>query len=154
MLPEKSAFTCKIRWLGSDNQDYDTFDRRHRIVLPRGQELLVGAAHKVQDAAQTNPEELLAASVGCCMMITILAVFSRSKIPVLAYEDEPEALMEFVERRSRVTKVTLRPHITLEEMQDREKLDNLISKAHANCTITLSVKSEVVVEPVFVTAQA
>jgi organic hydroperoxide reductase OsmC/OhrA len=154
MLPEKSVFTCKIRWLGRDNQDYDTFDRRHRIGLPRGQELLVGAAHKVQDSSQTNPEELLAAAVGSCMMMTILAVFSRSKIPVLAYEDEPEALMEFVERRTRITRVTLRPRITIAGQHDREKLDNLISKAHANCTITLSVKSEVVVESVFIVAQA
>lgn len=154
MLPEKSAFTCKIRWLGKDNQDYDTFDRRHRISLPRGQDLLLGAAHNVQDSSQTNPEELLAAAVGCCMMITILAVFARSKVPILAYEDEPEALMEFVERRTRITRVTLRPRITLGGQHEREKLDNLISKAHANCTITLSVKSEVVVEPVFVTAQA
>jgi peroxiredoxin-like protein len=154
MLPEKSVFTCKIRWLGSDNQDYDTFDRRHQIALPRGQEVLAGGAHEVQDAAQTNPEELFAASVASCMMMTILAVFSRSKIPVLAYEDEPEALLELVERRFRVTKVTLRPRITLAGQQDREKLDNLISKAHANCFISLSVKSEVVVEPAFVTTQA
>jgi organic hydroperoxide reductase OsmC/OhrA len=154
MLPEKSVFTSRIRWLGSSNQDYDTFDRRHRVALPRGQELVVGAAHKVQDASQTNPEELFSASVGGCMMMTILAVFSRSRIPILAYEDEPEALMEFVERRTRITRVTLRPRITLSEQHDREKLDNLIAKAHANCTITLSVKSEVAVEPKFIMAEA
>lgn len=152
--PDSSLFTCKIRWLGADNQDYDTFDRRHRVSLPRGQEVLVGAAHNIQDSAQTNPEELLGASVACCMMMTILAVFCRSKIPILAYEDEPEALMELVERRFRVTKVTLRPRITLSGQHDREKLDNLVSKAHANCIITLSVRSEVVVEPVYVTAEA
>ena len=154
MPPDSSLFNCKIRWLGSDNQDHDTFDRRHRISLPRGQEMIVGGAHQIQDSSQTNPEELFAAAVGCCMMMTILAVFSRAKIPILAYEDEPEALLEFVERRFRVTKVKLRPRITLKEMQDREKLDNLISKAHANCFISLSVKSEVVVEPVYVTAEA
>jgi organic hydroperoxide reductase OsmC/OhrA len=153
MLPEKSLFSCKIRWLGGDNQDYDTFDRRHRVTLPRRQELVVGAAHKVQDSLQTNPEELLAASVGCCMMVTVLAVFSKSRVPVLAYEDEPKALMEFIERRTRITRVTLRPRITIAGQHDREKLNNLISKAHANCTITLSVKSEVVVEPAFVEAQ-
>jgi organic hydroperoxide reductase OsmC/OhrA len=154
MSLDSPLFTCRIRWLGSDNQDYDTFDRRHRISLLRGQEMIVGGAHQIQDSAQTNPEELLAASVGCCMMMTILAVFCRSKIPILAYEDEPEALMEFVERRNRITRVMLRPRITLTGRHDREKLDSLISKAHANCIITLSVKSEVVVEPVYVAAEA
>ena len=140
--------------MGGNNEDYDSFDRRHRVHFEQGQELLVGAAHKIQDPSQTNPEELLAASVGCCMMMTILAVFNRAKVPVLAYEDSPEALMEFVERRTRVTKVTLRPRITLAGQHEREKLDNLISKSHANCTITLSVKSEVVVEPTYIIREA
>jgi organic hydroperoxide reductase OsmC/OhrA len=152
MLPEKSSFTCRILWLGSDNTDYDVFDRRHRVTLPRGQEFITGGAHLVQDSAQTNPEELFAASVASCMMMTILAVFSRSKIAITAYRDEPEAVLELVERRYRVTKVILRPRIVLSGSYDREKLDNLIQKSHANCFITLSVKSEVVVEPIFVMA--
>ena len=152
MLPEKSSFTCRIKWLGTDNSDYDTFNRNHRIMLPRGQEIVVGGAHLIQDSAQTNPEELFAASVASCMMMTILAVFSRSKIAIIGYEDEPEAVLESVERRFRVTKVILRPRITLTANVDREKLDTLIQKSHANCFITLSVKSEVVVEPVFIMA--
>lgn len=151
MLPEKSTFTCKLRWLGSRTDDYDTFERRHEITLPKGQAMISGGAHLIQDETQTNPEELFAASVASCMMMTILAVFSRSKIPVLAYEDEPEALLELTERRYKITKVTLKPRITIAGQHDREKLETLIQKSHANCFITLSVKSEVVVEPVFIT---
>jgi len=82
--------------------------------------------------------------------MTILAVFSKSKIPITAYDDKPESLLEFVERRFKVTRVTLRPRITVGTPIEKEKLETLIQKAHANCFITLSVRSEVIVEPTFV----
>jgi organic hydroperoxide reductase OsmC/OhrA len=153
MLPDSSTFTCRIRWQGTSNTDYDTFDRRHEVILPGGQKLLGGGGLIVQDPKQTNPEELLAAAVGACMMVTILAVFTRSKIPIVAYEDQPEALLQKGERLYTVTKVTLRPRITIHGTLDRAKLDNLIAKSHANCYITQSVKSEVVVEPTYVMSE-
>jgi organic hydroperoxide reductase OsmC/OhrA len=149
-MPDSSAFTCRIRWQGTSNSDYDTFIRKHEVTLPGGQSFISGGGLVVQHPAQTNPEELFAASVGTCMMMTILAVFSRAKIPILTYEDQPEALLQKGERSFSVTKVTLRPRITLQGTFDREKLDNLISKSHANCYISLSVKSDVIVEPTFV----
>jgi organic hydroperoxide reductase OsmC/OhrA len=120
--------------------------------MPAGLQLKSGGAHMAQDPTQTNPEELFAAAVASCMMMTILAVFSRSKIVVTSYEDHPEALLELVERRYKVTKVTLKPRIVLEGPIDKEKFDNLIQKSHANCFVSLSVKSEVVVEPTFISA--
>jgi organic hydroperoxide reductase OsmC/OhrA len=151
MNTEPSVFSCEISWRGN-NSDYDSFPRVHHIGFPKGQGVKSGGAHLVQDLAQTNPEELFAASVGSCMMMTILAVFNRSKIAVVSYEDKPEALLEYVERRFRITKVTLRPRIEMEGEIDREKLVGLIQKAHANCFVTLSVKAEVIVEPIFVSA--
>jgi organic hydroperoxide reductase OsmC/OhrA len=149
MNTEPSSFGCELHWQGN-NADYDTFPRVHELVFPHGQRVKAGGAHQIQDPEQTNPEELFAAAVASCMMMTILAVFSKSRIPVTAYDDKPEALLEFVERRFKVTRVTLRPRIVVGAEIDREKFDNLIQKAHANCFISLSVKSEVVVEPTFV----
>jgi organic hydroperoxide reductase OsmC/OhrA len=146
---ESSLHVCEIHWRG-DNGDYDHFSRLHEVAFPGGQRVQSGAASKVQATAQTNPEELLAAAVGSCMMMTILAVFSKSKITVTSYADKTEALLEFAERRFRVTRVTLRPRIGIRGEIETEKLLNLIQKAHANCFITLSVKAEVVVEPTFV----
>lgn len=148
-IPEHSTFTCAIRWRG-DNRDYDTFARQHDIVFPGGLEAIGGGAHRTEVTGQTNPEELFAASVATCMMMTILAVFSRSKIVITAYEDTPEASLDLVERRYRITRVTLRPRITVEGDIDPAKFENLISKSHANCFISLSVNSEVIVEPTFI----
>lgn len=153
MTPDSSSFTCNIRWQGTSNADYENFIRRHEVTFPGGQTFVGGGGLIVQHPAQTNPEELFAAAVGTCMMITILAVFSRAKIPVVAYEDQPEALLQKGERAFSVTKVTLRPRITINGTFDHEKLANLISKSHANCYISLSVKSEVIVEPIYVMSE-
>ena len=93
MNTDPSTFSCELRWQG-DNADYDNFPRVHQITFPRGQTVKSGGAHLTQDVAQTNPEELLAAAVGSCMMMTILAVFNRSKHRPCHYEDKPEALLE------------------------------------------------------------
>lgn len=149
MIPEHSAFKCSISWTGNVD-DYDTFTRVHSIGFPNGQTLIGGAAHNTQDQRQTNPEELFAASVGTCMMMTILAVCSKSRVRITKYQDEPEALLELVERRYKVTKVTLKPVITIDGEIDRAKMDNLVQKAHSNCFITLSVNSQVEVVPTYV----
>jgi organic hydroperoxide reductase OsmC/OhrA len=150
MLPETSSYFCTIHWQGDNVRDYDQFARLHEITWPGGQTLVSGAAHLIQNPRQTNPEELFASAVGSCMMATILAVFSKAQIPVTAYEDRVEAVLEFVERRFRVTKVFLRPQITLQGNFAEDKLKSLIEKSHANCFISLSVKSNVIVEPTFI----
>ena len=127
MNTEPSTFTAQIHWQG-DNRDYETFLRVMDVTLPGGAKFKTGGAHKIQDPSQTNPEELFAASVGTCMMMTILAVFSKAQIVVTSYEDSPEALLEFMDRRFRVTKVTLRPRIRLAPRVDEEKLKNLVEK--------------------------
>jgi organic hydroperoxide reductase OsmC/OhrA len=147
MIPEKSSFTCKIVWQGTSNQDFDHFTRVHGMHFPLGQNLIGAGAHRIDTPEQTNPEELFAAAVATCMMMTILAVLSKAQIPVVSYEDQPVADLELVERRFRVTRVTLRPAIGIQGPIDVEKLTNLVQKSHANCFVTLSVKSDVVVEP-------
>jgi organic hydroperoxide reductase OsmC/OhrA len=149
MNSEPSLHVCELHWQG-DNSDFDHFPRLHPIRFPGGQQVQSGAAHHVQDPAQTNPEELFAAAVGSCMMMTILAVFSKARVTVLSYDDKPEALLDFVDRRFRVTKVTLRPRIMIRGPIEKEKLDSLVQKSHANCFVTLSVKSEVLVEASYV----
>jgi len=149
MNTEPSIHVCEIHWQG-DTTDFDHFPRLNEIVFPGGQKVNSGSALNAQSPAHTNPEELFAAAVGSCMAMTILAVFSKAKIVVLSYDDKAEALLEFVERRFKVTRVTLRPRMVIQGEIEHEKLENLIAKAHANCFITLSVRAEVVVEPTFV----
>ena len=141
-------FVCTIEWAGN-TQDYDSFPRTHTVSFPRGQQIKGSSAGQRLDPVVTNPEELLAAALGTCLMLTFLAVCSKGKMNVLSYVDHPAATVELVDRRLRVTRILLRPEVTLEGDMDRERLDVAMQKAHGNCIISLSVKSEVLIEPVF-----
>ena len=144
-------FVCTIEWAGN-TQDYDSFPRVHTVSFPRGQKIKGSAAGHVQDPVVTNPEELLAAALGTCLMLTFLAVCSREKINVLSYVDHPEATVELIERRLRVTKIVLKPLVIIDGAVERERLDVAMQKAHGNCIVSLSVKSEVLIEPTFQSA--
>lgn len=128
---------------------YDTYDRTHTVALPGGQELLGSAAPDYKgDPAKANPEELFAASLAGCHMLTFLAVAARSRLVVDAYEDDAEATLgKNAAGKLAVTKVVLRPRVTFAgEPPTAEKLHDLHEKAHANCFIANSVSCEVVVE--------
>jgi organic hydroperoxide reductase OsmC/OhrA len=141
-------FTCTLEWAGN-TIDYDNFPRTHEVTFPRGQRLMGSSAGQVQNPVVTNPEELLAAALGTCLMLTFLAVCSRGKINVVSYVDHPEATVELVERRFRVTKIVLRPEVTVEGEVLTQRLQTAIEKAHGNCIVSLSTRSEVLIQPVF-----
>lgn len=147
----ENPFTCTIAWSGN-TIDYDNFPRTHEVTFPRGQRLLGSAAGHAQNPVVTNPEELLAAALGTCLMLTFLAVCSRAKINVFSYTDHPEATVELVERRFRVTKILLKPEVTVEGQVPADQLRTAIEKAHGNCIVSLSTKSEVIIQPTFHTA--
>ncbi len=141
-------FTCTVEWSG-DTVDYDNFSRTHQVTFPRGQKLIESSAGQALDPTVTNPEELFAASLGTCLMLTFLAVCSRGRINVRSYVDNPEAIVEFVDRRNRVTKVILHPEITVEGEVPVDRLNTAFEKAHGNCIISVSTKAEVIMKPVF-----
>lgn len=146
-----NPFTCAIEWSG-DTTDYDTFPRTHQVKFPRGQKINGSTPGQAYDATVTNPEELLAAALGTCMMLTFLAVCSRAKINVVSYKDHPQAIVELEERRLRVTRIILEPEVSVQSPAEREWLHTAMEKAHGNCIVALSVRSEVLIRPVFQTA--
>ncbi len=52
-----------------------------------------------------------------------------------------------VDGKMRMSRVVLRPHITLETGSDQAKARQLVEKAHANCFIANSVAVTVAIEP-------
>ncbi len=147
-MTEPTIHRCSLHWSG-DTVDYDSFARSHIVHFPRGQSVATSTYREPEEhpAKPTNPEELLAAALGSCLMLTFLAVASKSKINVLDYEDHPEALLELVDRRMRVTRITLRPVVTLSAQISPEHTEALFSKAHANCYISNSIQSAVEIHP-------
>ena len=82
-------------------------------------------------------------------MTTFLVVAELSNLPVLALEVAGEGTLERADdRRYRFTRVVLRPRVTIEREEDRDKALRLLDKAHGACLISRSLSAEVTMEPV------
>jgi organic hydroperoxide reductase OsmC/OhrA len=84
-------------------------------------------------------------------MLWFLAIAAKRGFVVDRYEDSPSGVLERnAERRFAMTRVTLRPKVAFSgaKLPTAEGLSELHHKAHEECYIANSVKTEVVVEPV------
>lgn len=145
-----SVHRARVEWRrATPDFDYDTYDRTHTVGFEGGQSLQGSSAPDYKGlAAHANPEELLAAALASCHMLTFLAIAAKSRLVVDAYEDQAEALLgKNAAGKMAVTKVVLRPKVTFAgEPPAAEKLRDLHDKAHRNCFIANSVACEVTVE--------
>ncbi len=93
-----------------------------------------------------SPEDLFVAAVNVCLMTTFLALAERAGLPLAGYESEAEGRLEMVDGKFQVTAITLRPKVALGPGGDGGKVGELLAKAEANCLISNSIKSRVVLE--------
>lgn len=128
---------------------YETYDRTHSIRFEGGIECKGSAAAEFMGKKElANPEEMLAAALSSCHMLTFLAVAAKSRITVDTYEDTAVAILDKnAEGKLCVTKTLLRPRITFSgEAPPPEKVKSLHEKAHKNCFIANSVSCAVSIE--------
>ncbi|MEJ7585913.1 MAG: OsmC family protein, partial [Acidimicrobiales bacterium] len=82
-----------------------------------------------------------------------LAVSARARLDVVSYTDDAVAVMVADDLPVRLTRIDLRPAITLAD-SDRgrpsaERLRRLCDLAHRECYVANSLRTDVVVEPTF-----
>jgi acyl carrier protein len=104
------------------------------------------------DAARLSPEELFMVSVASCQLLTYLALAARAGVVVVRYDDRPAGTLARVERRMRMTEVTLRPRIVLAAGGDVVKARGLVDAAHDACFVANSITARVVLAPEVVVA--
>jgi organic hydroperoxide reductase OsmC/OhrA len=106
------------------------------------------------DPSRANPEQLFVASLSACHALTYLFLAAKNQISVIGYRDDAEGRLALVDGRMRMSRVTLRPLITLESAADEARARALVAKAHDGCFIGNSVTTPVDVEPAFAFAEA
>ena len=82
------------------------------------------------DASRANPEQLFVASLSACQALTYLFVAAKNGVAVAGYEDDAEGTLALVESKMRMSRVTLRPRITLEAAANEVKARELVHTAH------------------------
>jgi organic hydroperoxide reductase OsmC/OhrA len=99
------------------------------------------------DPTLLNPEQLLVLAASSCQLLTFLAVAARARIDVTGYEDDAEGFMPDDDLPMRITRIELRPRISVAGDVPEERLRHLVEVAHRECFIANSLRTEIVVTP-------
>jgi organic hydroperoxide reductase OsmC/OhrA len=153
-----STYTAQILWQrGSAVFTDRRYSRGHTWRFDGGIEVPGSSSpHSVRVPlsveAAVDPEEAFVASLSSCHMLWFLDIAAREHFVVDSYEDNASGVMEKNEAgKLAITQVTLRPLVKFsgERMPSRAELEHLHHRAHEECFIASSVKSDVICEPIF-----
>jgi organic hydroperoxide reductase OsmC/OhrA len=152
-VPREHRYQVTTTWTGNrgtGTSGYRAYGRDHDIARDGKSLVIPGSSDPafLGDPARYNPEELLVASLSACHMLWFLHLCSDAGIAVTSYRDD--AVGEMTERAGgagEFTKVTLRPHVILEDRSRATEIDALHAKAHELCFIARSVNFPVEHEP-------
>jgi organic hydroperoxide reductase OsmC/OhrA len=149
-------YTATLEWQrdGAVFTDH-RFSRAHRWRFDGGVDVPGSASPLIvppplSDPAAIDPEEAFVAAIASCHMLWFLALAAKQGFVVDHYRDAAVGIMEKIESgKQAITRVTLRPDIGFsgDRQPSPDELQSLHHKAHDNCFIANSVRTEITVEP-------
>ena len=147
------SYDTHLLWNGSTKAGYHDYLRDHRAVAPPAAEIALSAdPHFRGDPQYTNPEQLLVMAASSCQLLSFLALAARRGIDVVDYEDEAHGEMPDDGMPMRITRILLKPVITVAGDADSDLVEQLVHEAHYGCYIANSLNTDVIVEPTVVRA--
>lgn len=139
-------YPLQLAWTG--NTLDGTYNRNVVVTTAGKHPLAVSSAPEYAgDATRWNPEDLLGSALATCHMLTFLALCAKAKVEITGYEDHAEAVLDTVDKVTRITRVHLRPVIRVPRGTSMAKVVELFEKAHKYCFVANSVTCEAVMEP-------
>jgi len=139
-------YPLTLAWTG--NTLDATYNRNGSLTNPGKHALAVSSAPEYAgDPACWNPEDLLGSALAACHMLTFLALCAKVRLEIVGYEDHAEAVLDTVDKVTRITQVRLRPAIRVARGTSMAKVVELFEKAHKYCIVANSVTCEVLMDP-------
>ena len=145
-----------VRW-ERGTQDFRglRYSRRHRWSFDGGIEVPASSSPGVvrvplSDPAAVDPEEAFVASLASCHLLSFLWLAAKGGFVVDSYADDAVGVLTPLEGgRMWVSTVTLRPRVKFAEgaAPDAARFAELHRRAHEECFIANSVRTEVRCEP-------
>lgn len=134
----------------SDSFSYKEYNREHTWTFKNGLNVEASAATGYLGSPDcVDPEEVFVASLSSCHMLTFLAIASMQRFDIASYVDEAVGIMaKNTEGKMAITEVTLKPQIEFvgDNRPTAEQIAQMHHKAHEQCFIANSVKTEIKVE--------
>ena len=143
------SYRAQVQWAGTTADGYAEYSRAHTAYTPPAPEGfdLSADPHFRGDGDLPNPEQLFVLAASSCQLLSFLALAARRRIDVRAYEDDATGDMPEHAAPQRITRITLRPKVTVADGTDVAQVQKLLYEAHRECYISNSITSEVVLEP-------
>lgn len=145
-------YSAQCFWEGQTGLGYEKYVRAHRVSAGEAEaklELSSDPAFR-GDSRLLNPEQLLVAAASSCQLLSFLAVAARAGFDVRRYEDWAEGEMPEGAPPIRITKIRLRPRIEVTSGPGEANVLDAVRRAHDQCYIASSLKTDVSVEPTIV----
>jgi organic hydroperoxide reductase OsmC/OhrA len=142
-------YRAQVRWSGSTGAGYRAYPRAHSAWVPPATEGfdLSADPHFGGDPDLPNPEQLLVLAASSCQLLSFLAVAAGGGVDVLGYTDDAQGEMPDDMVPQRITRIVLRPVVTVAGGTDPEVVTRMTHEAHEQCYIANSLTTEVLVEP-------
>ena len=150
MASRPSTFVSQLVWSGAlqTTRGRDGFSRDLTVTCG-GVKLPLSAAPEFHgDPLRANPEQLFVASLSSCQALTFLFLAARQRMTVTSYSDSAVGTLESEDGRMRLTRVVLRPRISVCHPADAAEVRTLVERAHQACFIANSITAHVSIEPV------
>ncbi len=137
-----STYPFSIRWLG---------EKRGLASAPGGlPDMEVASPPEFGGpGGRWTPEHLFVASATSCWLTTFLAIAELSKLEFVAVEVAGEGFLERGDdRRFSITRIVLRPRVTVRREEDRDRALRIVRKAEESCLVARSMRTAIALEPV------
>ena len=151
------VFISHLNWSGSTQRttsDPTAYSRDLNVSIGAINLPMSAAPGYRGDPFRANPEQLFVVSLSACQALTYLFLAAKNGVVVVGYTDDAEGQLGLIDQKMRMSRVRLRPHITLDAGANETIARTLVDKAHADCFIANSVSAKVEIEPRFTFADA
>jgi len=130
-----------------NNLVWDTA-RRGRSSAAGKPDIEIGSPPEFKgEAGVWAPEEMLAAALNACMMLTFVSFAQGKRLQFVAYESAAEGLLENVDGKYRITEVSVQPSLVLKSQTDVEAARAIMNEVEENCFISNSIRAKVKLAP-------
>ena len=156
-MSKKHEYGAQVQWQRAPHEAFtdNRYSRKHSLHFDGGSEVPGSSSPSVvplpmSDAAAVDPEEAFVASLAACHMLWFLSLAAQQGHVVDNYRDAAFGVMtKNTAGKLWMSNVTLRPEVRFggERQPSAEAVLQLHHRAHEECFIANSVKSEVRCEP-------
>ena len=135
-------YTVNVEWLA---------DKKGILTSPElAQNVEVATPPPFQGGMEQiwSPEHLFTSAVVSCFMTTFLAIAANSKLTYSDFKCNAKGKLEQIEGKYLMTEVLLEAHLTIDNIENKEKAERVLGKSEHACLISNSIKSTVTLTPI------